>query len=76
MFYGSVIQAFALLTSNLAGHTKKTTVMAVIFIISNAGGIGAPFAFKGAQAAEGYPSGMIPLFCLTVIAEFSFLGLL
>lgn len=76
MYYGSVIQVFGLLSSNLAGNTKKTTVTSLIFTVSAAGSLGAPFAFKGSEAPEGYPSGMIPLFVLTVAAEVAFLVLL
>lgn len=68
-FYGALIQTFGLLASNVAGYTKKTTANAMVFMVSSVGGIGGPFAFKGSEATEGYPTGMIILMVSMAAAE-------
>ncbi|KIX95107.1 uncharacterized protein Z520_09023 [Fonsecaea multimorphosa CBS 102226] len=70
-FYGALIQTLGLLASNIGGFTKKTTANAMIFAASSIGGIAGPFAFKGSEAAEGYPTGMIILMISMVAAEVS-----
>ncbi|KIW73782.1 hypothetical protein PV04_01874 [Phialophora macrospora] len=57
--YGALVQEFALLSSNIAGHTKKTVTNATIFVLANLGGFCGPWAYKGNEAAEGYPTGQI-----------------
>ncbi|OQV01840.1 hypothetical protein CLAIMM_07131 [Cladophialophora immunda] len=75
-FYGSLIQTLGLLASNVAGYTKKTTAQAMIFMISCVAGISGPFAFKGSEASEGYPTGMIILMVTMVAGEISLVALL
>ncbi|OAL26720.1 hypothetical protein AYO22_04073 [Fonsecaea multimorphosa] len=75
-FYGSLIQTLGLLASNIAGYTKKTTANSMIFMISAVGGITGPFAFKGSEASEGYPTGMIILMVTMAASEVSLMALL
>jgi hypothetical protein len=74
-FYGSPIQTFGLLASNVAGYTKKTTANAMVFTMSSIGGVSGPFAFKGSEASKGYPTGMIIVMVSMVAAEISLAGL-
>ncbi|OAP56497.1 hypothetical protein AYL99_09676 [Fonsecaea erecta] len=76
LFYGSLIQTLGLLASNIAGYTKKTTANSMIFTVSSIGGITGPFAFKGSQAAEGFPTGMIILMVTMAATEVSLIALL
>jgi MFS transporter, ACS family, allantoate permease len=71
-----LIQTLSLLASNVAGYTKKTTANAMVFMFSSIGGITGPFAFKGSEAGEGYPTGMIILMVFMVAAEVSLAVLL
>lgn len=48
----------------------------MVFMVSSIGGIGGPFAFKGSEAAEGYPTGMIILMVSMAAAEVSLAMLL
>lgn len=75
-YYGGLIQTLGLLSSNIAGYTKKTTGNAMLFMVSGAGGIASPFVFKGSQAAAGFPAGMITVMVLIVLAEVSLATLL
>ncbi|EXJ53447.1 uncharacterized protein A1O5_13315 [Cladophialophora psammophila CBS 110553] len=75
-FYGALIQTFGLLASNVAGYTKKTTANAMVFMVSSIGGITGPFAFKGSEASEGYPTGMIILMVSMAAAEVAMVTLL
>lgn len=56
-FYGALVQEFALLAGNVSGHTKKTVMNATIATLANLGGFAGPWAYKGPEAAEGYPTG-------------------
>jgi ACS family allantoate permease-like MFS transporter len=47
------------MSSNIAGHTKKTTINAMVFIVANAGSIAGPYAYKSDEQARGYPTGQI-----------------
>jgi MFS transporter, ACS family, allantoate permease len=70
-FYGSLVQHYSLLAANIGGHSKKTTVMGTITIMSALGGFSGPWAYKGSQASEGYPDGQIAtlsLFCASILA--------
>ncbi|KAH8701558.1 major facilitator superfamily domain-containing protein [Talaromyces proteolyticus] len=70
-FYGSLVQHYSLLAANVAGHSKKTAVMATITIMAALGGFSGPWAYKGDQSAEGYPDGQIAtlsLFCASILA--------
>ncbi|KIW93704.1 uncharacterized protein Z519_05018 [Cladophialophora bantiana CBS 173.52] len=75
-FYGALIQTFGLLASNVAGYTRKTTANAMGFMVSSIGGITGPFAFKGSEASEGYPTGMIILMVSMTAAEVAMVTLL
>jgi hypothetical protein len=71
-FYGALIQAFALIAANTAGHTKKTVINAIIVIVSNLGGFAGPFAYKGDEAKENYPTGQISAIILLVASLVAF----
>ncbi|KAL4862803.1 major facilitator superfamily domain-containing protein [Aspergillus spectabilis] len=58
-FYGSLVQHYSLLAANIAGHSKKTVVMGTITAMAAFGGFSGPWAYKGSQAAQGYPDGQI-----------------
>ncbi|KEF57582.1 uncharacterized protein A1O9_05500 [Exophiala aquamarina CBS 119918] len=67
--YGALVQEFALLSSNIGGHTKKTVINATIFALANLGGFSGPWAYEGNEAARGYPTGQITtlsLLCASV----------
>ena len=66
--YGALVQEFALLSSNIAGHTKKTVTNATIFMLANLGGFCGPWAYKGDEAAEGYPTGQITTLSLLSVS--------
>ncbi|OQV02701.1 hypothetical protein CLAIMM_07851 [Cladophialophora immunda] len=67
--YGALVQQFALLSSNIAGHTKKTVTNATIFVLANLGGFSGPWAYKGDEAARGYPTGQITTLSLLCASE-------
>lgn len=75
-FYGAFIQTFALLASNVAGHTKKTAINATIVVISNLGGFSGPYSYKQKEAAQGYPTGQISTLCLMIASVAAFASLL
>jgi ACS family allantoate permease-like MFS transporter len=58
-FYGAYVQQLSLMPSNVAGHTKKTTINAIVFVFANAGSVAGPFAYKSDEAKRGYPTGQI-----------------
>lgn len=66
VFYGAFSTIYSVMASNIAGNTKKTTINGFVFIFAALGGITAPFAFKGSEAAQGYPTGIIT--CLVLIS--------
>jgi hypothetical protein len=72
-FYGALIQAFALIAANTAGHTKKTIINGIIVIVSNLGGFAGPFAYKGDEAAQNYPTGQISAIVLLVASLAAFI---
>jgi len=47
----------------------------VVFICSAAGGIVAPFAYKGEEAEQGYPTGIITTMVLQIVAIFVLVAL-
>ncbi|KIW09919.1 hypothetical protein PV08_11695 [Exophiala spinifera] len=57
--YGALVQMFALLSSNVAGYSKKTVVNATVFVFANCGAFAGPWAYKSDEAARGYPTGQI-----------------
>jgi ACS family allantoate permease-like MFS transporter len=59
----------SLLSSNVAGHTKKTTLNAAVFVFGNIGAFCGPFAYPGSEAEEGYPTGQITVLSLMCISE-------
>lgn len=69
--------SLALVTSNVAGYTKKTVVLAMVFIAYCVGNIAGPQFFKSSQA-PGYRSGLIAgvcgfgvsLVCLVLLAVY------
>ncbi|KAJ5552822.1 major facilitator superfamily domain-containing protein [Penicillium frequentans] len=70
-FYGSLVQHYSLLAANIGGHSKKTTVLGTITMMVALGGFSGPWAYKGDQAAQGYPDGQIAtlsLFCASILA--------
>ncbi|CAL5866024.1 uncharacterized protein PFLUO_LOCUS231 [Penicillium psychrofluorescens] len=70
-FYGSLVQHYSLLAANIGGHSKKTTVLGTITMMVALGGFSGPWAYKGSQAAQGYPDGQIAtlsLFCASILA--------
>lgn len=74
-FYGALVQQFSLLSSNVAGHSKKVVTNGTIFIVANLGSFSGPWAYKGDQATSGYPDGQIAslsLMCAS-LASFSLL---
>ncbi|PMD31885.1 MFS general substrate transporter [Hyaloscypha variabilis F] len=75
-FYGAYVQQLSLISSNVAGHTKKTTLNAAVFVFANIGGFCGPFAYPGSEAEEGYPTGQITVLCLMCISEALFIVLL
>jgi MFS transporter, ACS family, allantoate permease len=66
-FYGAYVQSVSLVSSNVAGHTKKTTVNAVVGTLAYVGAIVGPFVFKGEEAPRGYPTGMITVLIMLVV---------
>lgn len=50
VFGASYILTWALVSSNVAGHSKKTVVLTVIFVASSAGNIAGPFLFLPREA--------------------------
>lgn len=72
MFYGALVQLFSILSSNIAGHTKKTVVNATVFMLANLGGFCGPWAYKGDQKAKGYPTGQITALSLLSVSEAAF----
>ena len=68
-FYGSFVLVVSLITSNIAGHTKKTVTSALATTFSYVGAVIAPFVFKGEEEHEGYPTGIITLLSLFAAAE-------
>lgn len=60
----------------MGGQTKKTTVTALVFVFSSAGGIIAPFTFKGSEASKGYPTGIITILTLMNLDILVLVGLL
>lgn len=76
IYYGAFSQTYSLLATNIAGNTKKSTVNAMAFACSAIGGIVAPFAFKGTEAVEGYPTGMILCVSLLIACELALVLLL
>ncbi|KAJ5946131.1 major facilitator superfamily domain-containing protein [Penicillium verhagenii] len=70
-FYGSLVQHYSLLAANVGGHSKKTAVLGAITMMVALGGFSGPWAYKGNQAAQGYPDGQIAtlsLFCASILA--------
>jgi MFS transporter, ACS family, allantoate permease len=74
-FYGALVQMFALLSGNIAGHTKKTVVNATIFVLANLGGFSGPWAYKGNEATQGYPTGQITTLSLLSLSAGAFVVL-
>lgn len=73
-FYtASFAMCIGLITANIAGSTKRTTVNALFFISYCAGNIIGPFAFKSTEA-PGYNSGIIAIM-VSYIVEILVLGL-
>jgi ACS family allantoate permease-like MFS transporter len=58
-FYGAYVQQLSLMSSNIAGHTKKTTINALVFLFANAGSVAGPYAYKADERAREYPTGQI-----------------
>jgi hypothetical protein len=59
----------SLITANIAGSTKRTTVNAIFFISYCVGNIIGPFAFKSTEAPR-YPSGIIAImvaYCVEIV---------
>ena len=75
-FYGAYVQQLSLLSSNIGGHTKKTTVNAMVFVMANLGGFCGPFAYPGSESKIGYPTGQITVLSMMCICEALFLVLL
>jgi hypothetical protein len=50
----------SLITANIAGSTKRTTVNALFFVSYCVGNIIGPFAFKSSEAPR-YPSGIVAI---------------
>lgn len=74
-FYGAYIQQLSLLSSNVAGHSKKTTINAAVFVAANAGAWAGPFAYHGSESSRGYPTGQITVLSLMVASVACFAGL-
>jgi len=74
-FYGAYVQQLSLLSSNIAGHTKKTTVNALVFIFANAGSIAGPYAYKSDEATKGYPTGQVTVLVMMCGCELLLLSL-
>ena len=66
-FYGAYIQSVSLVSSNVAGHTKKTTVNAITGTLAYVGAVAGPFAFKGEEAHLAYPTGMATVLSMLVV---------
>ena len=75
-FYGAYVQQISLMASNIAGHTKKTTINAAVFVFANIGGVCGPFAYPGREAKVGYPTGQITVLSLMCICQSLFLVLM
>ena len=75
-FYGAYIHSVSLVSSNVAGHTKKTTMNALIGTFAYVGAIVGPFSFRGEEAAIGYPTGMTTVLCMMVVICASFIALM
>lgn len=75
-FYGAYIQSVSLVSSNIAGHTKKTTVNAIIGTLAYVGSIAGPFAFKGEEAPRAYPTGMAVVLSMLVVVFVCFILLM
>lgn len=59
----------SLITANVAGSTKRTTVNAIFFISYCVGNIIGPFAFKSTEAPR-YPSGIVAImvaYCIEIV---------
>lgn len=63
------MQVVSLITSNIAGNTKKTVVSAMATTFSYIGAVIAPFVFKGEEEHEGYPTGIKTLLSLFAVSE-------
>lgn len=63
---------YALLSGNIAGHTKKSAVNATVVMLSQLGGFSGPFAYHGDEASRGYPTGQISALCLLCVSEGAF----
>ena len=70
IFYlGSYVQILSLISSNVAGHTKKTVINATASSFAYVGAIVSPHVFKGEEEAEGYPTGVKSLLILLAVGE-------
>jgi hypothetical protein len=66
------VQHYSLLAANIAGHSKKTVVMGTITAMAAFGGFSGPWAYKGSQAAQGYPDGQIATLSLMAASVFAY----
>ncbi|KIW19895.1 hypothetical protein PV08_00470 [Exophiala spinifera] len=64
----------SLISSNVAGYTKKTTVAAILFVGYCAGNIGGPFVFK-AEEAPHYESAFTAILACFCIGIASIIGM-
>ena len=70
------MQQLSLMSSNVAGYIKKTTINAVVFILANAGSVAGPYAYKSNEATKGYPTGQITVLVMMCGCEFLLLFLM
>lgn len=63
------------MSSNIGGHTKKTTMNALVVTCAYVGAIAGPFTFKGEESHEGYPTGISTVLGMLVLVMVSFLFL-
>ncbi|CAK7216880.1 hypothetical protein SBRCBS47491_002980 [Sporothrix bragantina] len=67
IFYGVLPAMSAIASANIAGHTKKTTLNSVTAIFAACGSFAGPWAYKGSEEAEGYPTAQTVLMSLFAI---------
>jgi hypothetical protein len=64
------------MSSNVAGHTKKATINAIVFVCANAGPVAGPYAYKSDEQAKGYPTGQITVLVMMCGCELLLLFLM
>lgn len=65
----------SILTSNVGGSTRKTVLTSCNYIFSTVGAVVAPFAYKGEEAAKGFPTGIITVLVFMIISVFVLIAL-